>query len=131
AHPECSMTALGGRAAWLAGAGHPDDDAFGAGSPLARLVEADGQVLLLGAPLSTVTLVHHAEAIVPIPGKRRLAYRLPVLEAGVRVWRDYADIDTSDGAFPYELVLPPGSDYVEAITADALAAGLGTATDIG
>ena len=41
------------------------------GSPFARLVEADGQVLMLGAPLDTVTLLHHAEAIARVPASAR------------------------------------------------------------
>ena len=49
---------------------HPDDDGYGARSPFARLVEADGQVLMLGAPLDTVTLLHHAEAVARGADKR-------------------------------------------------------------
>lgn len=141
AHPEASMTALGARAPWLAGEaaaggpGHPDDDAFGAGSPLGRLVEADGQVLLLGAPLSTVTLVHHAEATAPPPpaGKRRVTYRLHVRDerTGVASWRSFTDIDTTRGAFPYEDVLGPDDDYVEVIATAALRAGTGRSAFIG
>ena len=69
-HPEAERR--GGRRAsgWLC-AGHPDDDAYGARRPFARLVEAGGQVLMLGAPLDTITLLHHAEAIADVPRKRR------------------------------------------------------------
>ena len=59
--PEANIVALGPRAGWIV-ADHPWDDPYGAGSPLAKLVEADGQVLMLGAPLETITLLHHAEA---------------------------------------------------------------------
>jgi aminoglycoside 3-N-acetyltransferase len=52
----------------------PSDDAYGAGTPYARLVELGGRVALLGAPLDTVTLVHHAEAVAEVPGKRRVSY---------------------------------------------------------
>ena len=41
--------------------GQPYDDAYGAGTPYARLVALGGQVAMLGAPLDTVTLVHDAE----------------------------------------------------------------------
>jgi Aminoglycoside 3-N-acetyltransferase len=40
-----------------------DDDPYGEQSPLARLVETDATILLLGAPLDALTLVHHAERI--------------------------------------------------------------------
>src|SRR5437764_1831814 len=56
-HPEASVVALGPRAEWLTDV-HPADDGYGAQSPFARLVEAGGQVLMLGAPLETVTLLH-------------------------------------------------------------------------
>ena len=67
AHPEASVVAVGPRASWLT---ESHEDGYGAGSPFARLVEAGGQVLMLGAPLETVTLLHHAEAIASAPGKR-------------------------------------------------------------
>ena len=70
-HPEAGVVAVGARAGWLTRP-HPDDDAYGAGTPFARLVEAGGQVLMLGAPLDTVTLLHHAEAIARAAPKRRV-----------------------------------------------------------
>lgn len=39
----------------------PWDDYYGPGSPLERLVEADGKVLRLGADENTLTLIHYAE----------------------------------------------------------------------
>jgi aminoglycoside 3-N-acetyltransferase len=63
----------GRRAAWLVEP-HPDDDGYGEHSPFARLVQAGGQVLMLGAPLDTVTLLHHAEAVARVPDKRRVTY---------------------------------------------------------
>jgi aminoglycoside 3-N-acetyltransferase len=45
-HPEASVVAVGAKARWLTA---PHDDGYGAGSPFARLVEAGGQVLMLGA----------------------------------------------------------------------------------
>jgi aminoglycoside 3-N-acetyltransferase len=101
--PEAGTVAVGRRADWLA-ADHPMDDAYGAGSPLAKLVEAEGQVLMLGAPLSTITLLHHAEATARVSNKRRVTYRMPLLSDGQTVWREFQDIDTANGAFPYEHV---------------------------
>src|SRR3954470_17512611 len=56
-HPEGGVVAVGARAGWLAHP-HADRDAYGADTPFARLVAAGGQVLMLGAPLETVTLLH-------------------------------------------------------------------------
>ncbi|QIN82727.1 aminoglycoside 3-N-acetyltransferase [Rubrobacter tropicus] len=124
-HPEAGVAALGPLAEDVT-ASHPHDDAYGAGTPYARLVELDGQVAVLGAPLDTVTLVHHAEAVANVPGKRRVSYGMPVTaqDSGGRYWRTFSDIDTSKGALPYEHVLG-GEDYIEHIARSALAAGEG------
>ena len=129
-HPESSFAALGPRAAWVV-APHADDDAFGPGSPLARLVEADGQVLMLGAPLETVTLLHHAEALADVPGKRRVRYEMPVMVDGERVWRTLEDIDSSEGAFDYDRLGLGDVDPFEVIARDALAAGVGASRPVG
>jgi aminoglycoside 3-N-acetyltransferase len=124
-HPEAGVAAVGPLAEVLT-SGHPYDDAYGAGTPYARLVELGGKVAVLGAPLDTVTLVHHAEAIAQVPGKRRVSYGMPVIvgNPGERLWRTFSDIDTSEGALPYERILG-GEDYVGHIARSALAAGAG------
>ena len=67
AHPDQRVVAVGRLADWLT-ATHPLGDSFGPGTPFARLVEAGGCVLMLGAPLRSLTLLHHAEAIAGVPG---------------------------------------------------------------
>jgi aminoglycoside 3-N-acetyltransferase len=129
-HPEASVVAVGPRAPWLT-ADHPDDDGYGAASPFARLVEAQGQVLMLGAPLETVTLLHHAEAIARVAEKRRVTFRVAVLEPdGSVTEKVYTDIDTSEGAFPYaDLALQ--ADAFEVIAQAALGAGIGVRGVVG
>lgn len=126
AHPEASVVAVGPRADWLTSS-HPADDGYGAGSPLGRLVEAGGQVLMLGAPLSTVTLLHHAEAIASAPGKRTVTYRIAMADGTVQ---SYTDIETSRGAYPYEL-LGLDDDEFAVIARAALAAGIGVQGRVG
>jgi aminoglycoside 3-N-acetyltransferase len=128
-HPEAGVVAVGARARWLA-EGHPGDDAYGPDSPFARLVEADGQVLMLGAPLDTVTLLHHAEAIARAEPKRRVTYRVAMAAAGRVTERTFTDIDTSAGAFPYE-GLGLDEDAFAAIARAALAAGIGVRGCVG
>jgi aminoglycoside 3-N-acetyltransferase len=70
------VAAIGAKAATVAWP-HHDDDAYGPGTPYARLVELAGQVAVLGEPLDTVSLVHHAEAIARVPGKRRVRGAIP------------------------------------------------------
>ncbi len=130
AHPEASVVAVGARADELT-AGHPQDEGYGPDSPFARLVAADGQVLMLGAPLETLTLLHHAEGIARVAGKRRVQFRVPVREDGRVVERDYDDIDTSIGAFRYEDLDLGGADEFLVIAGDALAAGVGTRGRVG
>ena len=129
-HPEAGVAAVGPLAEVLTSS-HPYDDAYGAGTPYARLVELGGQVALLGAPLETVTLVHHAEAIARVPGKRRVSYGSPVIVGGERLWRTFSDIDTSEGALPYERVLGEEEDYIEHIARSALEAGVGRSGSVG
>lgn len=128
-HPEAGVAAVGYLAETLT-TDHSYDDAYGADTPYARLVEAGGKVIMLGAPLDTVTLVHHAEAIAGVPGKRRVSYGAPIMMEGERVWRTFSDIDTSEGALPYERVLG-GRDYVEHIARAALEAGAGHSSTVG
>jgi aminoglycoside 3-N-acetyltransferase len=96
------MAAIGSKAGWLT-EDQPWNHGFGPGSPLAKLVEADGQVLLLGAPLDRLTILHHAESLVDSPDKRLARHVIPVRQGGEVVWRDVVDHDTSTaiGAFPY------------------------------
>ncbi|MER6999402.1 aminoglycoside 3-N-acetyltransferase [Streptomyces sp. NPDC000410] len=129
-HPDASFAALGAAAAELM-ADHPWDDPHGADSPLARLVARNGRVLLLGAPLDTMTLLHHAEALAKAPGKRFVDYEQPVLVRGERVWRRFHDIDSEDGAFDYSAVVPEGQEPFEAIAQDMLAAGIGRKGTVG
>jgi len=130
-HPEAGVAAVGPLAEVLT-AWHPYDEAYGAGTPYARLVELGGRVAVLGAPLDTVTLVHHAEAIAKVPGSRRVSYGSPVIvgNSGERVWRTFSDIDTSEGALPYARVLGK-EDYVEHIVRSTVAAGAGRRGQVG
>lgn len=60
-HPTHSVAALGPRADWLVESHHHCIGAFSEGSPLARLLEADGHLLGLGTGLGTVTFYHVLE----------------------------------------------------------------------
>ncbi|MDQ0994669.1 aminoglycoside 3-N-acetyltransferase [Streptomyces sp. V3I7] len=129
-HPDVSFAALGPAAAALT-ADHPWDDPHEPGSPPARLVERGGRVLLLGAPLDTMTLLHHAEALADAPGKRFVTYEQPIEVDGRRVWRRFRDIDSEHGAFDYAAVVGEGQDPFEAIVLDMLAAGIGRSGRVG
>nr|WP_202500906.1 aminoglycoside 3-N-acetyltransferase [Streptomyces sp. SID5785] len=123
-HPDASFAALGAAARELT-RDHPWDDPHGPDSPLARLVARGGRVLMLGAPLDTLTLLHHAEALATAPGKRFVAYDQPVTVDGRRTWRRFHDIDSEHGAFDYAPVVGPDRDAFEVVARAALDAGCG------
>ncbi|MCX4673060.1 aminoglycoside 3-N-acetyltransferase [Streptomyces sp. NBC_01381] len=129
-HPDACFAALGASATALM-ADHPWDDPHGPGSPLARLVTLGGRVLLLGAPLDSLTVLHHAEALAEAPGKRFVDYEQPILVDGERVWRRFHDIDSSAGAFDYSSAVPKGQDPFDAIAQDMLGAGIGIRGRVG
>jgi aminoglycoside N3'-acetyltransferase len=94
-HPDASMAAIGPLAEALV-ADHPLTSAYGPGSPVARLIDRGGKVLLLGAPLDAVTVLHHSEAIARIPRKRRVHTEMPVLDAhGHKHWVALEDWDSN------------------------------------
>lgn len=94
-HPDANMAAIGPKANELI-APHSLHEGYGAGSPLERFVQLGGKVLLLGAPLDAVTVLHHAETLADIPNKRRVRYEQPVLdEQGRKVWRIAEEFDTN------------------------------------
>jgi aminoglycoside 3-N-acetyltransferase len=118
-NPGASLAALGARAAWFT-ADHPLDHGYGPGSPLAKLVEAGGKVVMIGAPLDTMTLLHHAEHLADLPGKRVIRYEVPLATAdGVR-WRTVEEFDTAD-----PVVEGFADDCFGTIVTDFLATGEG------
>ena len=118
-NPGASMAALGGRAAWFT-ADHAMDYGYGPQSPLGKLVEAKGKTLLIGAPLDTMTLLHHAEHLADIPGKRVRRFQSPILVDGRTVWRQFEEFDTGD-----PVVEGLAEDYFEELVEDFLATGQG------
>jgi aminoglycoside 3-N-acetyltransferase len=118
-NPGASMAALGGRSEWFT-ADHALDYGYGPDSPLGKLVAAGGKTMLLGAPLDSMTLLHHAEHLADIPNKRLRRYKSPMLVGGQVVWRDFEEFDTSD-----PVVDGLADDYFEEVVEDFLATGQG------
>ena len=126
ANAGCSMAALGARAAWLT-ADQPMDYGYGPGSPLAKLVEAGGRVVMIGAPWDTITLLHHAEHLADIPGKRVLRFEVPYRAAdGGTAWRMTEEYESSEAIIPG---LP--DDYFADVLGDFVGAGQGVRGRVG
>lgn len=124
-NPGASVAALGARAEWLT-ADHPLDYGYGPGTPLARLVEANGKVLMLGAPRDSMTLLHHAEHLAQLPGKRVIRVEVPFATPQGTVWRMIEEFDTSA---PCVSALP--ENFIERIVTDYLATGAGRQGKVG
>lgn len=99
AHPQVSFAAWGAYAERLT-AGHGVEANLGEGSPLARLYELDGHVLLLGVGHGNNTSLHLAEYRARYPNKRIISTGAPVLVGGERRWVSFEDIDWDDSDFP-------------------------------
>lgn len=89
-HPALSFTAWGKNAKQVI-SNHSLDNALGENSPLARIYDLDGWVLLLGVGYSSNTSFHLAEY--RVPGAKPFKAGAPVIEKGQRIWKSYADIE--------------------------------------
>lgn len=124
ANPEASCVAVGAKAQWLT-QNHPLQYGYGPGSPLAKLCESKGRVLLLGAPFGSITVLHYAESIADVPNKRVIHYQIPVLRNGKRVWVEIEEFDTCGS------VLPNAEQYFDTIPREYLASGKGASGRVG
>jgi len=97
-HPQVSFAAWGAEAITVA-ADHGLEYGLGEGSPLARIYELDGWVLLLGVDHSVNTSLHLAEYRASYPGKAEVAIGAPMLVGGHRRWKRFRDINISSEDF--------------------------------
>jgi aminoglycoside 3-N-acetyltransferase len=98
AHPAFSLAALGPRAEYLV-ADHALTEDTGDRSPLGKLYELDGHVLLLGVGHGNNTSLHLAEFRAKYPGKHALRTGSAMLVNGQRRWVAYETLDTDAGDF--------------------------------
>jgi len=123
-NPEASCAAVGAQAKWLT-ENHPLQYGYGLGSPLAKLCEARGKVLLLGAPFGSITLLHYAEHLCNVANKRIVRYRVPILHDGKKVWQEVKEFDTGGS------VLPHAERYFEIIPREFMSSGKGSSGYVG
>jgi len=98
-HPSYSMAAHGPHAAYLT-ADHDLADDMGDDSPLGKLYELDGHVLLLGVGHGNNTSLHLAEYRANYQGKKRLPQGCAMLVDGVRQWVTFDVLDVKPDDFP-------------------------------
>jgi aminoglycoside 3-N-acetyltransferase len=124
-HPDAGVAAIGFKAAWIV-----DDHAFqygyGPGTPFAKLLQLNARILMLGAPLDTITMLHHAEHLAKIPDKSIVRYRRFMPTPAGPQWIDFEEFDTGDPVHPS---LP--TDVFEQIAEAFLASGQGHQAPLG
>lgn len=96
-HPDASFAARG-KEARLITENHALVPLFGEQSPLARVYDLDGWVLLLGVGHNRNTSLHVAESRARIP-HRMMHTGSPVMVDGVRQWVPWSDIDWDESDF--------------------------------
>lgn len=94
-NPGGSMSAIGARADWLC-QNHPIKYGYGPGTPLAKLVEVGGKVLLLGSHLDHVTILHYVEHCAQLPNKRVIHRTDKILSDEKIIDLEVEEFDTSE-----------------------------------
>lgn len=97
AHPAVSFAALGPEAERVI-EGHQLEYGLGEDSPLARMYELEGQVLLLGVGYDSNTSFHLAEY--RDSGALSSTQGAPLIVDGHRMWKTYSDISLDSRPFP-------------------------------
>ena len=90
-HPARSVAANGRYAQYLT-TGHDLSNIFGEGSPIGKLYELDGYVLLIGVGYDKNTSLHLADARAEYPGKHDSMEYSAIMENGERVWKGYSTL---------------------------------------
>lgn len=96
-HPQTSFAAIG-RRAYEVTAQHSDDCHLGERSPLARLYDINGAILLIGVGYETCSALHLAEYRYTTEPPPRV-YGCVITRNGRRVWWHYTDVDLDDSDF--------------------------------
>ena len=98
AHPHVSFCAFGTRAGEIANY-HSLAFGMGDGSPLARVYDLGGHVLLLGVGHGRNSSLHLAEYRSTYPTKRIVQEGAPICTSGSRTWATFENVDLDDSDF--------------------------------
>lgn len=98
AHPHCSFCACGPQASHITD-NHSLAYGMGEHSPLARIYDLHGFVLLLGVDHGNNTSMHLAEYRATFPTKRIIQQGAPISTADARRWTTFEDVDVDSSDF--------------------------------
>jgi aminoglycoside 3-N-acetyltransferase len=99
AHPQVSFAAVGHHAVEIT-SGHGLDELLGITSPLGRVYDLEGSVLLLGVGHDRNTSLHLAEYLADWPSKHTHERRAAVLVDGQRRWVTFTSLAIDADDFP-------------------------------
>lgn len=97
-HPSNSFAARGRHADAIV-LNHSLDFPMGDRSPLARIYDLGGSILLLGATFQCASSLHLAECRAKYPGKKPMRQAAPLILHGRREWIEYDDFDFDESDF--------------------------------
>jgi aminoglycoside 3-N-acetyltransferase len=97
-HPQVSFAARGAIAKHIIDE-HSLDYRLGEGSPLARIYQRDGWVLLLGVGHDNNTSLHLAEYRAQFSAKKEVNQGAPMIIDGNRQWVEFKDLNLDDSDF--------------------------------
>ncbi|MCM1288586.1 MAG: AAC(3) family N-acetyltransferase [Clostridium sp.] len=96
-HPSRSFAAWGQHAEYIV-KDHDIENVFGENSPLHKIYQLDGKVLLLGVEFDKCTSLHLAESLATF-SKRKITEHSAVMNHGIREWISYDVLDVDDSDF--------------------------------
>ncbi|OQA62420.1 MAG: SPBc2 prophage-derived aminoglycoside N(3')-acetyltransferase-like protein YokD [Spirochaetes bacterium ADurb.Bin269] len=97
-HPQLSFAAWGKHKEYVVKDDHYDY-ALNAQSPLGRIYELNGFILLLGVGHDNNTSLHLAEYLADYPAKKRIRNGMPVRDKDGTRWKEFEDIEISSDDF--------------------------------
>jgi aminoglycoside 3-N-acetyltransferase len=98
-HPARSVAAWGRYAQYLT-ENHDLSDIFGDSSPIGRLYELDGSVLLVGVGYDKNTSLHLADIRAEYPSKHMVTESSAIQLNGQRIWKSYETVAVDGEDFP-------------------------------
>lgn len=91
-HPMCSFSALGPRAESIT-RNHSLKHSFGEASPMTRIYDLDGQILLLGVGHDSNSSLHLSEIRANYPSKKTTLEGAPITIDGITKWTPFEELD--------------------------------------
>ncbi|HSG25769.1 MAG TPA: AAC(3) family N-acetyltransferase [Anaerolineales bacterium] len=98
-HPQLSFAAWGAEAKAIVDE-HTLENGLGEGSPLARIYEQEGWVLLLGVGHANNTSLHLAEYRANLTTKKYFTNGAPMMVNGRRQWVEFSNLNLDSDDFP-------------------------------